>query len=103
MKKIKKAFRLMVYALVVFSIVAIVFFGGDIMRKVNDKRIEYVPVPSAPEVIVQDEFDELVRSFEESEEGREVLHTWAMQQALEVQREKLDAIESDLLKKEASL
>lgn len=102
-KQIKKTIRYMVYIVIVFAIVAAVFFGGDIVNKIQEKRVEYVTVPSKPEVVVQDEFEELVHSFEESEEGKEVLHTWATQQALEVQREKLDTIEGDLLKKEASL
>lgn len=103
MKTIKKVAKYTFLASLVFAIVAGIFFGGDIMNKLNKKTVEYVEVVSEPEVIVQDEFDELVRSFEESAAGKEVLHTWATQKALEKQREKLDQIESDLLKKEASL
>lgn len=102
-KKIKTFVRYVVYASIIIAIVAVVFFGNDILQKINEKRVEYVTVPATPEVVIQDEFEELVRSYEESAEGKEVLHTWATQQALEDQREKLDKVEAELLKKEASL
>lgn len=63
-------------------------------------RVEYV---TKEQVVVTDEFAELVKNFKESREGQEVLHIWATQQALEVQRNKLDEIEKQTLTKEASL
>jgi len=103
MKTIKKIF----YTLVVIALAALVvlgmYYGEDIANKFQAKRVEYVTVKSEPEVVVTDEFEELVKSFEESPEGKEALRNWASQKALSVQREKLNTLEKDLLKKEASL
>jgi hypothetical protein len=58
---------------------------------------------STQEVIIKGEFEEAVRKYKESPEGEEVLNTWATQKAIEEQRAKLDAVEKQMLSKEASL
>lgn len=77
------------------------YFGSDIAGMFESK-VEYV-TQVEKEVVVTDEFDELVKTYKESEEGQEVLHTWATQKALEDTRKKLDEIEAQTLTKEASL
>ena len=58
---------------------------------------------STPEVIIKGEFEESVRKYMESPEGKEVLTTWATQKAIEDQRAKLDAVEAQMLAKESAL
>lgn len=82
-------------------ITAGMYYGQDIVSVF--RHTEYVQLPPTTEVVVTDEFAALVTTFSESPEGKEVLHTWATQKALEVTRKKLDDIESQTLKKEASL
>ena len=84
------------------GLVSLVFFGSDI-KNFFSPRVEIREVVSDPEILIQDEFDNAVEAYENSSEGKEVLHTWAMQKALADQRTKLDAIEKSLLEKEASL
>lgn len=101
MKTIKKIFWYTMGAGVLVALGAGMYYGEDILSKF--RPVEVVETIVQTEVVVTDEFVELVRTFEESKEGQEVLHTWATQQALEVQREKLDAIEKEMLEKEATL
>lgn len=98
MKTIKYTFIAIVITAVLASVM---YYGEDIKNQFV--RVEYKTVPAQKEVVVTDEFTELVKHFKDSNEGQEVLHTWATQQALEVQRKKLDEIEAQTLKKEASL
>lgn len=97
MKTIKNTLILIVLTA---GFTTVMYYGEDIKQKFI--RVEYKTVEQK-EVVVTDEFAELVKQFKESKEGQEVLHTWATQQALEVQRKKLDEIEAQTLSKEASL
>lgn len=97
MKTIKSTLILIVLTA---GFTAVMYYGEDIKQKFT--RVEYKTVEQK-QVVVTDEFAELVKQFKESKEGQEVLHTWATQQALEVQRKKLDEIEAQTLQKEASL
>ena len=97
-----KNMKTIITILVVVSItVAGIFFGGDIAGMFENK-VEYV-TQVEKEVVVTDEFAEMVKTYKESKEGQEVLHTWATQKALEDTRKKLDEIEKQTLTKEASL
>lgn len=98
MKTIKYTF----FAIVITAVLAsVMYYGEDIKQKFT--RVEYKTVPAQKEVVVTDEFAELIKQFKDSKEGQEVLNTWATQQALEIQRKKLDEIEAQTLQKEASL
>lgn len=96
-----KTFKKIVYFTIVVAVVmTALYYGEDIKNQFI--RVEYKTVEQK-EVVVTDEFAQLVKEFSESSEGQEVLNTWATQKALEVQRKKLDEIEKQTLKKEASL
>lgn len=110
LRKIKKVGRapnnknmktIIIMLVVVSTVVAGVFFGGDIAG-MFENNVEYV-TQVEKEVVVTDEFAEMVKTYKESKEGQEVLHTWATQKALEDTRKKLDEIEKQTLTKEASL
>lgn len=94
--------KVIIAVILTIVITVAMFFGGDI-ASLFEKKVEYITVPAEKEVVVTDEFAEMVKKFKESKEGQEVLHVWATQQALEVQRKKLDEIERQTLQKEASL
>ena len=96
--KVKTALTLIVLIAVVMTGM---YYGQDIVNVF--RHTEYVQLPPTTEIVVTDEFAALVTTFSESPEGKEVLHTWATQQALEVTRKKLDDIEAQTLRKEASV
>lgn len=92
--------------IIIVTIVAVLgstamYFGQDLTDMFGSK-VQYV-TQVEKEVVVTDEFAELVRQFKESSEGQEVLNVWATQKALDATREKLDEIEKQTLTKEASL
>lgn len=92
-----------IITIVVVAIIATVgmYFGSDIAG-MFDSKVQYV-TQVEKEVVITDEFAEMVKTYKESAEGQEVLNVWATQKALESTREKLDAIEAQTLTKEASL
>jgi len=58
---------------------------------------------SSVEVIIRSDFEDTKRRYMESEEGAQVLDTWATQKALDEMREQLDTVEAEMLEREASL
>lgn len=92
---------------VVFFIVAAAYFGDDIREYFNEPQptASLYHASSTPEreVVVEDRFDHLVEQYKTSEEGQQVLDTWARQKAIEDLRADLDAEEERLLKREATL
>ncbi len=93
--------KIILLAITLVLVTAGVYFGQD-LTSLFEKKVEYV-TQVEKEVVVTDEFAELVKGYKDSKEGQEVLHVWATQKALETQRKKLDEIEKSTLEKEASL
>lgn len=79
------------------------YYGQDIAGVFEDGTQNEPQVRVETQKVVVDEFEELVESYKQSEDGKEVLNTWATQKALDETRKKLDEIEKQTLTKEASL
>jgi len=104
MKFIKKVIKYIVILLVIAIIGSVIFYGNRVMSTMN--TAEYIaPVfaTTTPEVIIKSDFEELKKSYMESEAGQEVLEVWATQKALADTRGRLEAVEKDMLEREASL